>query len=225
MDIQTRRLRTMEQLRAFVEGNEAVDFQPRDRDEAYGFVRDTLDRFGYRGLGKRDKGVVLRFLVTATGISRQQMERLVRQWRETGSIRDRRGGGRGRPFARRYTAADIRRLAEVDEAYDQMSGLATREVLRRQFEVFGQAFPASPRKGAPGRGRLRPGEGDAALGRLWQAGVQQRAHPLRPTGLDRAEHHRHHHRHRQAQPRRHFRPTPVAHEGVSRSGSSRPRAR
>ena len=139
MDIQTRRLRTMEQLRAFVEGNEAVDFQPESRDEAYGFVRDTLDRFGYRGLGKRDKGVVLRFLVAATGISRQQMERLVRQWRETGSVRDRRGGGRGRPFARRYTAADIRRLAEVDEAYDQMSGLATRKVLRRQFEVFGEA--------------------------------------------------------------------------------------
>ena len=46
VDIQTRRLRTMGQLRAFVEGNEAVDFQPESRDEAYGFVRDTLDRFG-----------------------------------------------------------------------------------------------------------------------------------------------------------------------------------
>ena len=34
---------------------------------------------------------------------------------------------------------DIRLLAEVDEAYEQMSGLATREVLRRQFEVFGDA--------------------------------------------------------------------------------------
>ena len=42
MDIQTRRLRTMEQLRAFVAGNEAVDFQPQDRKEAYRFVRDTL---------------------------------------------------------------------------------------------------------------------------------------------------------------------------------------
>ena len=127
----------MEQLRAFVEGNEAVDFQPQDRGEAYGFVRDTLDRFGYRGLGRRDKGVVLRFLVAATGLSLKQMERLVRQWRDTGAIRDRRGGNRGRPFPRNYTAADIRLLAEVDEAYDQMSGLATREVLRRQFEVFG----------------------------------------------------------------------------------------
>ena len=139
VDIQTRRLRTIEQLRAFVEGNEAVDFQPRDRGEAYGFARATLERFGYRRLGKRDKGVVLRFLVAATGISRQQMERLVRQWRDTGAIRDRRGGNRGRPFARRYAAADIRLLAEVDEAFGQMSGLATREVLRRQLEVFGDA--------------------------------------------------------------------------------------
>lgn len=56
----------------------------QDRDEAYGFVPDALDRFGYRGLGKRDKGVVLRFLVAATGLSLKQMERLVRQWRETG---------------------------------------------------------------------------------------------------------------------------------------------
>ena len=139
VDIRTRRLRTTEQLRAFVEGNEAVDFRPRNRDEAYGFVQETLKRFGYRGLGKRDKSVVLRFLMAATGISRQQMERLVRQWRETGAVRDRRGGGRGRPFARKYAAVDIRLLAEVDEAYEQMSGLATREVLHRQFEVFGDA--------------------------------------------------------------------------------------
>ena len=95
VDIQTRRLRTIGQLRAFVEGNEAIDFQPRDRDEAYGFVRDMLERFGYRHLGKRDKGMVLSFLVAATGISLKQTERLVRQWRETGTIRDRRGGGRG----------------------------------------------------------------------------------------------------------------------------------
>ena len=62
VDIETRRLRTIGHrplavgLRAFVEGNEAVDFQPRDRDEAYGFVRDTLGRFAYGRLGRRDRG-------------------------------------------------------------------------------------------------------------------------------------------------------------------------
>ena len=71
VDIQTRRLRTVGHrplavdLRAFVGGNEAVDFQPRDRDEAYGFVRDTPERFGYGHLGKHDDGMVLKFLVAA----------------------------------------------------------------------------------------------------------------------------------------------------------------
>ena len=139
VDIETRRLRTIGQLQAFVEGSEAVDFHPKGRAQAYGFVRDMLERFGYRRLGRRDKGVVLTFLVAATGISRKQMERLVRQWRETGVVRDRRADGPGRPFARRYTPVDIRLLADVDEAFGQMSGLATREVLRRQFEVFGDA--------------------------------------------------------------------------------------
>ena len=139
MDIQTRRLRTIEQLRAFVEGNEPVTFQPEGRDQAYAFVDEILTRFDYRRLGRADKGVVLRFLVAVTGFSRQQLERLVRQWRDSGTIRDRRGGNRGRPFARRYTVADIRLLADIDAAFGQMSGLATRAVLRRQYEIFDDA--------------------------------------------------------------------------------------
>ena len=59
------------------------------------------------------------------------MERLVRQWRETGRIGDRRGGNRGHPFARKCRTAGVRLLAEVDEAFGQMSGLTTCEVLRR----------------------------------------------------------------------------------------------
>ena len=69
--------------------------------------------------------MVLKFLAAATGVSRQQTERLVRQWRETGAVRDRRAGGR--PFARKYAAVDIRLLPDVDKAYGQISGLATRE--------------------------------------------------------------------------------------------------
>lgn len=87
VDIETRRLRTIAQLRAFVEGTEAMDYQLRERDEAYGFVRDTLGRFAHGRLGRRDRGAVLRFLVAATGISRPQVERLARQWRHTGDAR------------------------------------------------------------------------------------------------------------------------------------------
>ena len=135
--LQTRRLRGMGRVRAFVEGNESVDHEHRDRKSAYAFVGDQLRRLGYKGLGKRDKGTVRRFLAKTTGLSEVRVDRLIRQWRETGRIEDRRGGGRGRPFERCYTAADIRLLAEVDKAFGQMSGLAACELPRRQHEVFG----------------------------------------------------------------------------------------
>ena len=138
MTLQTRRLHTIEQVRAFVEGSEAVDYEHQDQGSAYAFVRERLGRLRYEALGKRDKGVVRRFLAKTTGFSEVQIDRLIRQWRETGRIEDRRGGNRGRPFERRYTAADIRLLAEVDEAFGQMSGVATCELLRRQHEVFGE---------------------------------------------------------------------------------------
>ena len=44
--LQTRRLRGMGQVRAFVEGNESVDHEHRDRKSAYAFVGDQLRRLG-----------------------------------------------------------------------------------------------------------------------------------------------------------------------------------
>ncbi len=67
--------------------------------------------------------------------SRAQQTERRRQWPATGQVRDHRDGNHGR----RFTPADIRLLADIDEACGQISGLATREILRRQFEVFGDA--------------------------------------------------------------------------------------
>ena len=79
MTLQTHRLHTMEQVRAFVEGNEAVDYKHQDRASAYTFVSELLGRLRYRTLGKRDKGTVRRFLSMTTGISGVQIDRLLRQ--------------------------------------------------------------------------------------------------------------------------------------------------
>ena len=119
MDLSTRRMATLEQVRAFVEGSLPVDYKPLDRTSTYAFVEDTLRRFAYRRLGKADKGVLRRFLAKSTGLSLPQVERLIRQYRDTGKVRDRRIANSGRAFPRRYLAGDIRLLAEVDEAYGQ----------------------------------------------------------------------------------------------------------
>ena len=130
------RVRTIDEVRDFMAGSEPVDFHLTDRRGAYDFVTRTLRRLNYAGLTKADKGVVRRFVAKVTGLSRAQSTRLIGQYRNRGHIRDRRGGA-ARPFERRYTAVDIRLLAEVDETLGGLCGPTTRRVMSRQYEVFG----------------------------------------------------------------------------------------
>ena len=137
MTLQTERIRTLEQVRAFVEGNGPAEIKLADRGLAYDFIRRTLVRFSYHGLGQVAKGLLRAYLEKATGLSRAQVARLIRRRRETGVVEDRRGRPPARPFRRRYTDADVRLLAAVDADLGRMSGPATRAVMRRQLEVFG----------------------------------------------------------------------------------------
>ena len=107
------------------------------RAGAYTFVSKTLVRLAYWGLDKPSKTLVKRYLAKTTGCSRAQLTRLIRQHRETAKVVDRRDGNQGRPFNRVYTPTDIRLLARVDADLGQMSGLATRVVLQREYRVFG----------------------------------------------------------------------------------------
>ena len=135
--LHTARLRTIEQVRAFVAGTEPVDWRLQDRESAYAFVRRTLVAFGYHRLGKGDRGWVRRYMAKVTGFSPAQLTRLVARHAETGTVEDRRARHSGRAFETRYGRVDIRLLAEVDEAFGQMSGLATCEILRRAYQVHG----------------------------------------------------------------------------------------
>ena len=130
MTLQTARLRTMEQVRAFVEGSEPVDYKPLDRASSYAFVRGALARFDYHLLGRADRGLVRAYIRKVCGFSPAQITRLIRQQAETGAVEDRRGRNSGWPFETAYGPVDIRLLAEVDEAFEGMSGLATCEILR-----------------------------------------------------------------------------------------------
>ncbi len=139
MTLQTERLRTVEQIRGFLDATGQVDFRPQDREEAYGFVRRTLVRLDYDALGRSGKGTVREFLGKATGLSRAQVTRLIGQHRATGRVEDRRAANSGRSFERVYTPTDIRLLAEADEIGGQLCGPAACEVMRQQYEVFGDA--------------------------------------------------------------------------------------
>lgn len=132
----TTRISTMEQVRAFMEGIEEVDFEVPNRAERHQWIVQSLGQLGYERLGKKERGVVLRYLCRITGYSRQQMTRLVGQWRRTGKVEDRRRGP-VKPFATRYTIADAALLAGVDTLHGTLSGPATKKLCERAYERFG----------------------------------------------------------------------------------------
>src|SRR3989304_6035625 len=137
IDMNETRLGSLEQLQAFVQATAQVQFSPAEGEDArYAHIEAVLKRFGYRRLGRKHKGLVLRYLIRTTGYSRQQLTRLVRQLLDTGAIAKRyRAPAQG--FARTYTAADVALLAETDALHDGLSGLATRHLMQRAWAGFG----------------------------------------------------------------------------------------
>jgi hypothetical protein len=71
-----------------------------------------------------------------TGLSRAQVTRLMAGYIREGTVKERRY--RRNRFARRYTASDVELLAEVDEAHETLSGPATRKILQREWEHYGE---------------------------------------------------------------------------------------
>ena len=131
------KLQTLAQIKAFLEGTSEVSFRV-PKDERNQFIERVFKRFGYAPNGRADKGVLLRYIERMTGLSRQQVTRLVSQYRKHGKLSRR--PQRVAPtngFTCRYTLADVALLAEMDVLHGTLSGPATKKLMERASQVFG----------------------------------------------------------------------------------------
>jgi transposase InsO family protein len=126
--------RSLEQIRAFLEAADEVQFEGRDRAEVYGWVNTTLRHHGYTEQGRGARGLLRRYVGKMTGLGRAQTTRLIAQYCSGQEVKPQ--PYRRHRFAARYTRADIELLAEVDEAHETLSGPATQKILQRAFYDF-----------------------------------------------------------------------------------------
>jgi transposase InsO family protein len=125
---------SLEQMQAFVAAGGSAEFQVEDRAEKYACVERTLRHLDYAQLGRADKGLVKQYLSQLTGLCRAQLTRLIGGYAAKGSVRV--APYQRRKFPARYTAADIRLLAYVDQAHGTLSGPATRRILQREHREY-----------------------------------------------------------------------------------------
>ena len=126
---------SLEQIRTFLAASEEFRFEAKNREEVYGWVTRTLVEQEYGRQKREAKGLIRRYVAKMTGLSRAQVTRLVGQYLEKGTVKER--SYRRNRFAKQYQAVDVELLAAVDEAHETLSGPATQKILHREFHDYG----------------------------------------------------------------------------------------
>ena len=131
------KLNSINQIKSFLSETEAVEFKKKSKKEAYCWIEETLSRFHYVILSKKEKGLIRRYLMKITGYSRAQLTRQIAQYRKTGQVRikeyDR------HRFEKKYTSKDIQLLAHTAQLHDSPNGAALKKNLERMAREYGKA--------------------------------------------------------------------------------------
>lgn len=129
------RITSITQIKEFLKGSQGFDFSLRESpiEKKYKFIDVTVDRMRYHALKKRDKKTIINYLKKITGYKHTQLFRLINR------------AGRGKLTRilyhrinphRIYTFRDIKLLEKTDELHVRLSDMATKEILRREYEIF-----------------------------------------------------------------------------------------
>jgi len=124
-----------EQIREFLKSSEPIEFAGCGRNEKYAWVERVLGAQNYGELSRGERGVVRAYVEKVTGMSAAQTTRLIRAFLDHGVVRA--AAYQRRRFSVRYTPEDIALLAAVDRAHERLSGPATRHILQREYEQYG----------------------------------------------------------------------------------------
>lgn len=128
-------LKTTKQMEFFLNGSQAIAFAvASSKDERYQFVESVLKRFGYVRLKRRDKGIVIQFLMKVSGYSRQQLTRMIQRYSEEGALKRYQKTVNG--LEQFYTDVDIRLLAELDQRHDTPNGFMIKKLCERAYHCF-----------------------------------------------------------------------------------------
>jgi|SRR5579863_2167518 len=126
---------TSEQIDDLLRGSNEITFVGQGRQEVYDWIIATLVEQEYFTLRKKDRGKVRALLGKLSGLSMPQITRLIRSYHADGEIRVH--SSSRQKFPLKYTVRDLELLIEVDRAHQQLSGPATRRIIEREWQVFG----------------------------------------------------------------------------------------
>jgi len=129
-------LSSIVEVKRFLKESHVIEFKKRFRKEAYEWIEETLERFNYLNLCKKEKGLIKKYIEKVTGYSRPQVTRKIREYRRIGRVRVKEY--ERNKFERKYTNKDIRLLARTAELHDYPNGASLKKTLERMAKKYGK---------------------------------------------------------------------------------------
>lgn len=130
----TARVLSIAEMQSFIAGSAEDRFSASNKNEVYEFLVQILRAHHYEKQGRKNKGVIRKYLQKITGYERAQITRLIGQFVRKKKLTP---AQINRPcFVTKYSREDVLLLAETDEAHCVLSGPATLAVMKREFTVF-----------------------------------------------------------------------------------------
>ena len=119
-----------------MKSNDSLEMEISIDSDKYDFVRAVLIKTRYQKLKRSEKRIAQQYLKFFTGYSKGHIKTLISEWKKGkllwSTSRDR------HKFPVKYFASDIARLIDTDVAHGCLNGKATKEIMRREFTVFGK---------------------------------------------------------------------------------------
>jgi transposase InsO family protein len=128
---------TVKQLEEFSKlSNEGAKFTAENKTERNVWIEEVLRKFKYFSCRKKDKITLKKYLAKMTGLSKTRIKKMIGRKKKFGRIspyqihRHR--------FEKKYGSTDIALLCKTDNLHQRISGPAIKEILEREYHVFGK---------------------------------------------------------------------------------------
>ena len=122
---------TISQVKKLLAASKGLKLKSASRDDKYRWLEDILKRFKFFNVGRKEKGLLRKYMEQMTGISTSQLTRLISKQLLMGVIKA--SWGLRNKFPTTYTKKDMELLAETDNLHGRLSGPATKYILEREF--------------------------------------------------------------------------------------------
>jgi len=111
-----------------------IEFKSLSRKERNDWIEKLIIDHQYLKASRKDKGLLRKYIIRMTGISKSQLTGLFAEYRKRATLKPKKY--KRNTFKKIYTKSDIEVLAVLDNAHECLAGSATIKIMRSDYENF-----------------------------------------------------------------------------------------